>query len=401
VSYDLKTLDKLSRRVSRRLCDPYDVSGVVVGFQGTKPTPFIGRSVPPNAVGFFMNRSSRSLGFTLIELLVVIAIIGVLIALLLPAVQQAREAARRAQCSNNLKQLGLALNNYADTHGILPEGITPNFQAPHGAGWQAMGAFVHLLPFMDQSQNYDAVNFQRHSRSTFNTTALNSAVNSYICPSDKSKSINFALIPNGQGSYAISLGSLPVAQYGNDPGPFGDYTDLWGAFINYRGNGAFQVYGKPVKLKDVADGLSKTFAMGEASQFIGLTDNFFMNYVNIGWWGTGDPLVPSGGLFNGMAYSVPQLNATPNAHNYPPCDDNAPVGSPCGNVYWPNDPTGSSAAYEGGAQVGEWGQYGFRSMHPGGVNFVMLDGSVQFLSTSGDRMVRVALSTVAKGDNSQ
>jgi len=346
-----------------------------------------------------MRQSPRSWGFTLIELLVVIAIIGVLIALLLPAVQQAREAARRSQCSNNMKQIGLALANYADTHRTLPEGITPNYQTARPNGWQAMGAFVHLLPFMEQSVIFDAVNFQRNSRNASNLTSLNSRVASYVCPSDQDKPIDLTKIMNPQGSYAISLGSLPVAQYGNDPGPYGDYADQWGAFINYRGNGAFQVYGRPVPFKDVSDGLSKTFAVGEASRFIGLTDNFFTNSVNIGWWGTSDPKVPSGGLFNAMAYSVPRINATPNAANYPPCDDNSPPGSPCGSIEWVNDPTGSSAAYEGGLQVGEWGQYGFRAMHPGGANFVMLDGSVQFLSTSVDRRLQVSMSTVSKGDN--
>src|SRR3954470_16964481 len=94
---------------------------------------------------------SRRRGFTLIELLVVIAIIGVLIALLLPAVQQAREAARRAQCSNNLKQLGLGLHNYHDAFKCFPPGsVVDKFW-----GWQSL-----LLPYMEQNQTYDGLNFE-------------------------------------------------------------------------------------------------------------------------------------------------------------------------------------------------------------------------------------------------
>src|SRR5436305_11412170 len=95
-------------------------------------------------------------GFTLIELLVVIAIIGLLIALLLPAVQAAREASRRSQCSNNLHQIGVALHTYASTHGLFPPGRINS----HIAGWgQCWGAYAQLLPFMEQQPVYNAFNF--------------------------------------------------------------------------------------------------------------------------------------------------------------------------------------------------------------------------------------------------
>ena len=142
----------------------------------------------------------RSKGFTLIELLVVIAIIGVLVSLLLPAVQSAREAARRAQCVNNLKQLGLAVANYESATGAYPLGaVTYNNKTDVGLGCGGLGAsrahsmMALILPYMEQQPAYNAINFQHGSMiSVFlgansglvNWTGLIGTVNSYLCPSD-------------------------------------------------------------------------------------------------------------------------------------------------------------------------------------------------------------------------
>src|SRR3979411_2355777 len=123
-----------------------------------------------------MNRKSTRAGFTLIELLVVIAIIAVLIALLLPAVQAAREAARRAQCVNNLKQLGLTLQNYHDTQGSFIYGAreTMTQAAPAGgcsnAWYDDMSWYFGILPFMEQNNIYNAVNFNLTISSPMNST---------------------------------------------------------------------------------------------------------------------------------------------------------------------------------------------------------------------------------------
>src|SRR5687767_9903103 len=131
--------------------------------------------------------------FTLIELLVVIAIIAVLIALLLPAVQSAREAARRAQCSNNLKQLGLALHNYHDINNAVPPFAQVGTQQPGQVGPfnQDYSMTVRLLPMMEQSTLYNAINFAHpgNDNADFvgtrtNTTVMATQVNTLLCPSD-------------------------------------------------------------------------------------------------------------------------------------------------------------------------------------------------------------------------
>src|SRR5947209_17558382 len=128
-------------------------------------------------------RGARERGFTLIELLVVIAIIAVLIALLLPAVQAAREAARRIQCTNNLKQLGLALANYEGVAGVLPPSVVV---ARNGAGYWSNGWSINgrLLPFLEQGSAFHAINFTLSYSAAENTTIPQLRVSSFLCPSE-------------------------------------------------------------------------------------------------------------------------------------------------------------------------------------------------------------------------
>ncbi len=132
-------------------------------------------------------RLARRGGFTLIELLVVIAIIAVLIGLLLPAVQSAREAARRAQCTNNLKQLALAAANYESSNGAFPGGSYSGtlFNPPHWSTYpENFSCFVRMLPYFEQAGMYNATNFNLTSADHGNITIAGVRVNSLVCPSD-------------------------------------------------------------------------------------------------------------------------------------------------------------------------------------------------------------------------
>src|SRR5262245_30674172 len=150
-------------------------------------------------------------GFTLVELLVVIAIIGVLVALLLPAVQAAREAARRMQCGNNLKQIGLALHNFENVHTYLPPwafdfSTNPNPQNPLGSQTQGHAPLGMVLPYMEQQNVYNGLRTDRSVNDPVNwppnwgtATAASTPVKSYICPSTPKRQIDY-------GPWFVSLG---------------------------------------------------------------------------------------------------------------------------------------------------------------------------------------------------
>jgi prepilin-type N-terminal cleavage/methylation domain-containing protein len=162
----------------------------------SRPCVFVVRPIPYfEEPGSMTSKSTRRLarGFTLIELLVVIAIIAVLIALLLPAVQAAREAARRAQCTNNLKQLALAANNYESTNSCFPGGSYSGtlFNPPHWATYpENFSCFARMLPFFEQAPMYNAANFNLCSSAPGNLTIAGVQINSGICPSDTQNQSN-------------------------------------------------------------------------------------------------------------------------------------------------------------------------------------------------------------------
>ncbi|MCC9604318.1 DUF1559 domain-containing protein [Blastopirellula sp. JC732] len=194
-------------------------------------------------------RPQARAGFTLVELLVVIAIIGVLIALLLPAVQQAREAARRMSCSNNLKQIGLAMHNHHDTYGTLPCSRKDTYQT-----W-----LVDLLPFIEQQNLYEKWDFTKNIYHANNQAARETSVDAFFCPSrrdgtelskdDVSDDTNYT-IKGAVADYACNAGT-------NSPDYF-DSSTFNGVFL-LLGRGATKGLG----LRDVTDGTSNTFMVGE------------------------------------------------------------------------------------------------------------------------------------------
>lgn len=197
---------------------------------------------------------SRASGFTLVELLVVIAIIGVLIALLLPAVQQARESARRMQCTNNLKQLGLALHNYHDTYKIFPPGYIRN----SGWSWGAM-----ILPQVEQVNLYNRLNTKKVNVS--NATALTGSktrLDMFRCPSDVSPDLNNNRKISVNGSqYEIATSSYVAVQGNIDPLPKKNPGS--------KGNGMFY-WNSKIRMADVTDGTSNTFMVGERCWKLGI-----------------------------------------------------------------------------------------------------------------------------------
>ena len=204
----------------------------------------------------------RRPGFTLIELLVVIAIIGVLIALLLPAVQAAREAARRSQCQNNLKQIGLALHNYHDRHNMLPPGYTSIYdtlrrkEVGPGWGWASM-----ILPELEQQPLYDRITFERPMHLPEFETVRTTRLSVFLCPSDEMPerwtAANGAVWVQGGRVYSAEDPICDVAG--------ANYVGVFGiAEPGVDGEGVFY-RGSAVSFADVRDGLSQTLFVGERS----------------------------------------------------------------------------------------------------------------------------------------
>jgi prepilin-type N-terminal cleavage/methylation domain-containing protein/prepilin-type processing-associated H-X9-DG protein len=300
-----------------------------------------------------MRLTARRRGFTLIELLAVIAIIGVLIALLLPAVQAAREAARRIQCTNNLKQLALAGANYADTQGSYPMN---GYWRSCGYGYlsNAFGMFVPLLPYFEQRQAFDACNVSLCALNPENLTMWGLGVATLWCPSDglSTKSVpkdNSSLVvaaPPGStevrfSSYAGSTGTWMLSPSPNLP-EFGYPNPNYQADVDSM-NGMIYVNSSN-KVADITDGTSNTFLFGERNRGILRQD------IRESWhyWYTG--------LRTQFTTMYP-LN---------PQNRDLQVTSPnLGNVF------GGIAATNH--------VFAASSNHPGGANFAFADGSVRFL----------------------
>ncbi|MEW4570623.1 DUF1559 domain-containing protein [Tautonia sp. JC769] len=347
-----------------------------------------------------MNRSStrsRS-GFTLIELLVVIAIIGVLIALLLPAVQSAREAARRAQCINNLKQLGLALHNYESTVGSLPWGDGPD-------QWNQWSSFALMMPYLEQGTIFNAMNFDwglQNPATLWNTTAQRVTISFLQCPSDEDRLTN----AEGHTNYAANAGSAPAAFYDwNNTNAFNGVFGWAGnsrraaAEPNYRKN-------KPiVVLADIRDGTSNTAAFSEKVKGIGMPANpGVLDLTNPSSSPIQLPTPTGNDLIDPRAFyqqcratgpGTPGAVVTPNNYPYGYYWFNGSIANTRYNHVMP--PNSHSCNY-GGRWGNAGGAYTASSRHPGGSNVVFCDGSVKFVKGTIAPEVWWALGTRAGGE---
>jgi prepilin-type N-terminal cleavage/methylation domain-containing protein/prepilin-type processing-associated H-X9-DG protein len=214
-------------------------------------------------------------GFTLIELLVVIAIIAVLVGLLLPAVQKVREAAARMQCSNNLKQLGLALHSYHDTNQAFPQAYkklpTSDPTAPPGTGTYGAGAFVLILPYIEQGNLYRGIDVSRAALSSINMPPNNPAystpIKTFLCPSSPgSPTVGYsAELANSFSNFGIAVAPAPGLIFGRtDYAPdAGMSADIAGISINAGASIICQPPDGPVRITDISDGTSNTMMVVE------------------------------------------------------------------------------------------------------------------------------------------
>ena len=299
-------------------------------------------------------KTTRRCGFTLVELLVVITIIGILIALLLPAVQAAREAARRTQCTNNLAQIGIALHNYEAAHEVLPPGVVnPKGPVRNKAEGYHVGWLVQVLPYIEENVAYKHVDFSVGVYDKKNEPVRRLKMRMFLCPSD---AYGYARPRGGGQAGTGEPGDVAISTYA------GCHNDVE-APIDQDNHGVLFL-NSHVGSRDVTDGTSHTIYVGEKS-----VDE---HELDLGWMsGTRATLRNTGELPNASRPGRPR-----------PAEPGALAGQP------------AEAAKEGPAdlKVG-----GFSSSHPGGLNVVLGDGSCRFISETVDRQLYQQLGNRADG----
>ncbi|MCA9112782.1 MAG: DUF1559 domain-containing protein, partial [Planctomycetaceae bacterium] len=313
-----------------------------------------------------------------------IAIIGILLALLLPAVQQAREAARRTQCKNNLKQMGLALHNYHDSYLAFPPGLVsrladPNWTMPPGGctdapedlgpGWSF---FARMLPYLEQANYYGTINFDVPLSDPSNEDARKTVISDYRCPSDPGPEIisiyDCGSPPSDANTPTVMLsgvastsyvGSLGGAKVGGDP--------LYGCYEYQPFNGMFH-RNVSVRLRDVTDGTSQTVGIGERHSGL----------VRSAWAG----ILPGQEVtFNFDMQPLPYNPSLPACQFWRPALVAVVAHSRQSSF---ND------------NIGSTGQ--FYSPHPGGCHFLFMDGSARMLNEGINKQTMWALCTRNNGE---